>query len=208
MQSFISPNGIFLLTVSSVMLFLLSVAGTRSGTPTIVMGFCLLAAGYGLISLRANLWALLVVGMSPLPFLYALRQTGPSIALLLMADLMLTAGAVFLFTDPNGRPSVSYGLAGLAAALCGEIMWIGAGRRQNAEGAIPEDESVVGMIGTADSDIEDHTAGSVVVNRERWMARSKRSIPKGGTVRVLRGDGFVLAVRQEEGLAKNQDRNG
>jgi membrane-bound ClpP family serine protease len=206
MQFLINPNVVYVLIVVAVMLFLLSAAGQKSRVPMIVMGICLLAAGYELVWLKGNLWALLIVGLSPLPLLIAIQQTRPPLPLLLVTVLMLTVGAAFLFTDAHGHPTVNYALAGLVAVLCGDIIWIGVGRRQNAEVRRLDSgpDSVVGLVGEARTDIENHAAGFVEVEGDRWMARSHDLIPSGSMVRIVRRDGFVLTVRKENGEAKEE----
>lgn len=204
MRFLVNPNIGYALVVVGVMLFLLSMAVQRSIVPMIVMAICLLAAGYELIRLRGNLWPLLIVGLSPLPLLAAIRQPRPALPLLVLTVLMLTVGAAFLFTDPAGRPTVNYGLAGPIAVLCADIIWISVGRRQNAEGRRldADPDSVVGLVGEARTDIENHSAGFVVVEGDRWMAHSTEPIPAGCMVRIVRRDGFVLTVRKEDGAAK------
>jgi membrane-bound ClpP family serine protease len=61
---------------------------------------------------------------------------------------------------------------------------------------------VVGLIGEARTDIEPHSAGSVLVEGELWQARSKKNIFAGDMVRILRQDGFWLTVKKVEKLTK------
>jgi membrane-bound serine protease (ClpP class) len=112
-------------------------------------------------------------------------------------------GAVFLLVDQHGRPVVNFGLAGIVSILCGAILQISTGRSRNAQGIRLSDDpdSVVGLIGEARTDIETHSAGSVLVEGELWQARSKEPIPAGAMVRVLRKDGFWLTVKEVEKLA-------
>jgi membrane-bound ClpP family serine protease len=88
--------------------------------------------------------------------------------------------------------------------LCGAFIWITAEQIRNAEGARLSDDpdSVVGLIGEARTDIEAHSAGSVLVEGELWQARSKNPIPAGARVRILRQHGFWLTVKEVEKLTK------
>lgn len=65
-------------------------------------------------------------------------------------------------------------------------------RLRNREGAMisHDPDSVIGLLGETITDIEAHSAGSVLVGGEVWQARSKELIPVGSTVRVLRQEGF------------------
>jgi membrane-bound serine protease (ClpP class) len=200
----INPNFAYLLIVTAVMLLLLTICNPKSNLPKIGMALCLVVVGYEFVYLKGNPWAFLVVAFSPLPFFIAIRQTPVHLPLLGVTILMLTIGSFFLLVDQNGHPIVNYGLAGLVSALCGSFIWIGAGRMRNAEGArlSNDPDSVVGLIGEARTDIEAHTAGSVLVEGELWQARSKEPIPAGSTVRILREDGFVLTVIKADKLTK------
>jgi membrane-bound serine protease (ClpP class) len=200
----INPNAAYILIVVAVLLFMLTINNPKSKLAVAGMALCLAAAGYELIHLRANPWVLLIVGLSPLPFIATIRQARLHLPLLIVTILMLTVAPVFLFVDQNGYPAVSYVLAGLVAAICGDIIWITIGQKQNAQGRRLDDDpdSVVGLLGKARTAIENHTAGSVEVEGELWTARSKVPIAAGSMVRILRRDGFVLTVKKEERVAR------
>ena len=204
MEFVVNPNVAYLLIVTAVMLLLLTFNEPKFTWPKAAMVLCFLAAGYELIYLKGNTWAFLVVALSPLPFSIAIRETPVRQPLLLITILMLTIGSFFLLVDQNGRPVVNYGLAGLASVLCGTFIWIGIGRSRNAHGARLSDDpdSVVGLLGEVRTDIEAHAAGSVLVEGEVWQAQSKKPIPAGAMVRILRKDGFWLTVKEVEKLTK------
>ncbi len=204
MEFLINPNVAYLLIVAAIMLFLVTINDPKSPLPKIGMALCLGAAGYELIHLKGNPWAFLVVGLSPLPFFVAIRQARLHLPLIIITILMLTVGSVFLFVDQNGHPAVDYGLAGWVAVICGVCIWIAVGQRQNAQGTRLNDSpgSVVGLLGEARTEIEKNSAGSVEVEGELWIARSKIPIPAGSMVRILRQDGAVLTVKKAENLNK------
>jgi membrane-bound ClpP family serine protease len=83
-------------------------------------------------------------------------------------------------------------------------MWLLSEGLRNAAGArVGNDpDSVIGLIGETQTDIEAHSAGSVLIEGEIWQARSKEPIPAGSTVRVLRQDGFWLTVKKVEKATK------
>jgi membrane-bound serine protease (ClpP class) len=204
MQFLVNPTIAYALIVAGVTLFFLTNLMPKSRTLVIGMVICLIGAGYELVTLRGNPWALIIVGLSPIPFLAAVRQTRWLPHLLLVAMLMLTVGAMILMVDQNGRPTVSYGIAGVISIACGEIVWIAMGRTRNAEGLTSRDNPppVVGMIGKVRTEIGVATPGLVEIDGELWTARSKEPIEPGSTVRVLRCDGPVLTVKKAEKLAR------
>jgi membrane-bound serine protease (ClpP class) len=204
MEFLVSPNVAFVLIVAAVMLFMATLVNLKSAMLKIGMALCLLAAGYELVYLKGNPWALLVLAFSPLPFFALTRQIRLHLPLLIITILMLVVGSVFLFVDQNGRPVVNYLLAGGVSIVCGEFVWITAGRKQNADGTRISDvpDGMVGLTGNVRTEIEVHSTGSVEVEGEVWMARSKTPIPVGSTVRILRRDGAVLTVKKVEKLNK------
>jgi membrane-bound serine protease (ClpP class) len=203
MEFLINPNIAYLLVVTAVMLSLWAFNDQKSAWQKVGMVLCFAAAGYEFVYLKWNPLALLVVALSPLPLFIAIRQARLNSPLFLITILMLTMGSTFLFVDQNNHPGVNYGLAAIVSVFCGTFIWIGIGRMRNAEGVrlSNDPDSVVGLIGEVRTDIESHSAGSVLVDGELWQARSKNPIPAGAMVRVLRQDGFWLTVKEIENLS-------
>jgi membrane-bound serine protease (ClpP class) len=199
-----NPNLAHLLVVLGVMFLLLTNINPNSTKLKVGMVLCLVAAGVEFIFLRVNPWAFLVLALSPLPFFIGVRQARSQNPLFLISILMLAISSVFLFMDESGRPAVIVGPAGFVSTICGAIIWITTEGIRNAEGArlSNEPDSVVGMIGETRTDIEPHSAGSVLVDGELWQARSRTPIPAGSMVRILRQDSFWLTVKKVEKLTK------
>ena len=208
MQFLINPNIAYVLIVAGVAQFFLINLMPKSRLLMIGMVLCLVAAGYELVTLKGNPWALVIVALSPLPFLAAVRQTRWLAHLLFIAMLMLTVGSMALLVDRNGNPTVNYGLAGFVSILFGEALWIALGRTRNAEGLSSRDNPapMVGTVGEVRTEIGVASAGLVDIDGELWTARSKETIPEGSTVRVLRCDGAVLTVKKAPKLTGKPDR--
>ena len=198
MEFLINPNVAYLLIVAAMLILFFTFNEPKFTWLKVVMLLCFMAAGVELISLKGNPLAFLIVTLSSLPFIYAIRQTPIRMSFLLLTILMLTMGAYFLVLDQQGRSAVNNGLAGFVSILSGASIWIGIGRSRNAEGAKVSDDpdSVVGLIGETKTDIEAYSAGSVLIEGEIWQARSNKPIPAGVMVRVLRQDGFWLTVKE------------
>jgi len=200
----INPNVAYLLVVTAVMLMLLTFINPKTNWLKIGMAVSLVAAGYELVHLKGNPWAFAVVALSPLPLFIAIRQERVNSPLFLLTILMLTLGSVYLFVDQNNRPVVNFGMAGFVSIICAATIHLLSENMRNAEGARLSNDpnSVVGLIGEVKTDIEPHSAGSVLVEGEIWQARSRETICAGSTVRVLRQDGFWLTVKEVEKLTK------
>ncbi len=204
MQFLVNPTIAYTLIVSGVILFFLTNLIPKSRVLMIGMVICLIAAGYELVALRGNPWALILVGLSPVAFLAAVRQTRWLAHLFVIALIMLTIGGLALLVDQNGHTTVNYGVAGLISIACGEIVWIAIGRTRQVEGLTSRDNPppVVGMIGKVRTEIGSATPGLVEIDGELWSARSKEPIEPGRTVRVIRCDGPVLTVKKAERLTR------
>jgi membrane-bound serine protease (ClpP class) len=204
MEFLINPTVAYLLIVTIVMVLSLTTLDNKFTASRYGIILCLVVVLYQLFYLELNPWALLVVALSPLLFHFAIRQTSMHLCLVVLAILMLALGSFYLFLDENGHPVINYRLAGLIFTLHSISIWITIGRMRNAEGVRLNysADSVIGLIGETRTDIEAHSAGSVLVEGELWQARSKKAIPAGSTVRVLRLDGFWLTVKELEPLTK------
>jgi membrane-bound ClpP family serine protease len=204
MEFLINPTVTYLLIVTIVMVLSLTILDNRFTVSRYRIILCLVVVLYELFYLELNPWALLVVALSPLLFYFAIRQTSAHLFLVVLAVLMLALGSFYLFLDENGRPVVNYRLAGWIFTLYGIFIWITIGSMRNAEGIRLSNnpDSVIGLIGETCTDIEAHSSGSVLVEGVLWQARSKKAIPVGSTVRVLRLDGFWLTVKELETLTK------
>ena len=105
MEFLINPNIAYLLIVAAVSLFLVTTIYPKSTIAKVGMALCFGMAGYELFYLKGNPWAFLVVALSPLPFIIAVRQTRVNLTLLFITIPMLTIGSFFLSVDQNGPSS-------------------------------------------------------------------------------------------------------
>ena len=200
-----NPNLAHLFVIVGFTLLMLTNLRPKSTGLKVGMILCLIAAGFEFVSLNVNPWAFLILALSPLPFYLAVRQARPHNPLVLISILMLTVSSVFLFVDQNNRPILNHGPAGLVSTLCGAFLWIATEGIRNGDGRrlSNDPDSIVGLIGKTRTNIEPHSAGSVLVDGELWQARSKQRIPAGSTVRILRQDGFWLTVKQVQDTQRN-----
>ena len=202
MKFIINPNITYLVIVTAMMLILLALNSSKSIWPKITVAICFLVVSYEFIYLKVNPWAFLVLVFSPVLHIVAVRQERVQNPLFLITIFMFALGSFFLLVDQDNRPVVNHSLAGFVSTLCGAFIWITSERRRNTEGVrlYNDPNSVVGLIGEAQTDIEPHSAGSVLVEGELWQALSKKPIFAGDPVRVLRQQGFWLTVKKVENL--------
>lgn len=195
MDFLLDPNIAYLILLGGVLLAMLSLASPGTGLFEIGAFFCIALAGYAIYNLSFNWWALLLMGLSIVPFVYALQK--PKRELFLgLAILLLIVGSIFIFPRTAGQAVVNPLVAILGSALVAGFLWVAVRKSVEATSTRPSHDlgGLVGQIGEARTKINDE--GSVLVAGELWSARSEQPIPAGSSIRVLRREGFTLIVEK------------
>jgi membrane-bound serine protease (ClpP class) len=195
MEFLINPNVSYVLLVLGFIIAILALFSPGTGIIETVALFALVLAGYGIINLPVNTWALAILAVSMIPFAVALRKTQKHRFLILgSAVLAFLIGSALLFQWDGWRPGVNLVLILLLSSLTLGFAWLVASKSVEAMTARPAFnlDRLVGMKGQVSSDIRGE--GTVYVNGEEWSARSDTFIPAGSTVRVLRREGLMLEV--------------
>ena len=195
MDFLLEPNIAYLILLGGVLLGLMAIVTPGTGLFEVGAFFCLALAGYAVYNLSFNWWALVILLLSIVPFIYAIQK--PKRELFLgLSIFLLVVGSVFLFATDGWRPAVSPFVAFLASGSIAAFLWVVVRKTSQAAGARPAHdlEALVGLIGEAKSKV--HDEGSVYVAGEMWSARSDSSIPAGSSIRVVRREGFILVVEK------------
>ncbi len=176
METLLNANVAYLLLILGAVLVFLALV--TPGTHFMEAGALLLLfmAGYEVFFLGFNYWGLVVLILSLVPFIYALRTPKRGWALAL-SILMLIAGSLYLFPGKGFIPPVHPVLAIIVSLLTAGFLWIAVGKGMQATRARPlqDLERIVGQVGQARTEILDN--GSVQVASELWSARSANAIP-------------------------------
>ena len=195
MEFLLNPNIAYLFLLGGVLLVMLALATPGTGFFEISALFCMVLAGYAVYSLSFNWWALVLIVLSIVPFIYSIQK--PKRELYLgISILVLVVGSVFFFPRENGGPAVNPFVAFFASVLVSGFLWIAVGKTIQAAHARPSHDlnALVGKTGEAKTKI--HDEGSVQVAGELWTAKSEKPIKAGSPIRVLRREGFVLIVEK------------
>jgi membrane-bound serine protease (ClpP class) len=157
----------------------------------------LAAAGFEVWKLGFNAWALIVLGLALVPFIYAIRKVHREWALAL-SILMVVVGSLYLFPGTGWLPAVNPVLALVISLLSAGFLWIAVRKGMLAFHARPL-QDLKGLIGqTGMTKTEVFSAGSVQVASELWSARSGKPIPAGTRIRVTGREGFTLVVEADD----------
>lgn len=193
MEFLLIPSIAYLVLVAAVLLTLVAIMTPGTGIAEILAVFALLLAGYAVYHLSFNWWALLVLVLSAIPFLYSIRRPKREIWLAL-SIVGLTLGSIFFFPSEEGLLSVDPWLAAMTTVVYSAFLWFSARKVMEISTSRPRHElsSLVGQRGEAKTAIGED--GAVQVAGELWSARSAAPLPAGSPVEVVGRDGFVLIV--------------
>ncbi len=204
MNILLDPNLAYLLLLAGTLLGLMALVTPGTGALEVGAFFCLALAGYSVTQLDFNLWALILLMLSVIPFLYAIQKPKRE-TFLILAIIGMVFGSAYLFKNPNVGdgfldflvPAVNPFVALVSSVMYAGLVWIAVRKSMQAFHAPPahNPDALVGQVGEAKTDI--HAEGSAQVGGELWSARSAAPIPAGVKVKVKSRDGFVLEVEAE-----------
>lgn len=197
MEFLLNPNVAYLFLLAGVLMAMLALATPGTGFFEVGAVFCIILAGYGIYNLSFNWWALALIFVSVVPFVYSLQKPKRE-AFLGLSIIILVVGSIFLFPSQTGGPAVNLLVAFIASVLVAGFLWIAVGKSIQAAHIRPSHDldALIGRIGEAKTRILDE--GSVQVGSELWSARSATPAPikSGSSVRIIRREGFVLVVEK------------
>lgn len=122
----------------------------------------------------------------------------------LFAIFALAIVPFYLFVNQEYEPAASTRWAWTSGVIA-TILWLSAEGLRKRESERDLSNSILSLLGETITEIETHTAGSVLVDGEIWQARSNEgTIPARSTVCVLRQDGFWLTVKEAKELPKKR----
>ncbi|MGB7874382.1 MAG: NfeD family protein [Anaerolineales bacterium] len=195
MDFLLDPNIAYLFLLAGVLLGLMAIITPGTGILEVGSFFCLALAGYAVYNLSFNLWALIILILSIIPFVYAIQKPERE-RYLALSIFGLVIGSVFLFATDGWQPAVNPLVATVSSVLYAGFLWIAIRKTLQASHARPSHDltALVGQVGEAKSPI--HMDGSVQVAGELWSARSEKRISSGSPVKVVDREGFVLIVEK------------
>ncbi|MBE3066731.1 MAG: hypothetical protein IMZ73_04750 [Chloroflexi bacterium] len=197
MEILYNPNIAYVLLVVGFVFALLAIVAPGTGLLEVGAFFLLALAGFATYQIGFNLWALIILILSLIPFVYAIRKPKREWALAL-SIVGVIAGSLYLFPSEGFLPAVNPILAALVSLLVAGFLWWTIRKVVAAHHARPLQDlkNLIGQIGEAKTRVQEE--GSVQMAGELWSARSDKPIPAGSRVRVVSREGFVLIVTLDE----------
>ena len=196
MEILLNPNIAYVIIVIASLLAFICILIPGTGLPETGLLICIGLSWYELSHIPPNLWALLPISLSLIPFFGALRFNRLSLPLLIVSALLLSGGSAFLFIGSNGQPSVNPILASFVSLLSAGFVWfsIERGLLIQSKRPVNDIDAVIGQVGQTRTRV--HKNGSVQVAGELWSACSAQPIPTGCQVIIRQRQGFTLIVEK------------
>ncbi len=195
MDFLLNPNVAYVILLAGVFLAFLAVITPGTGLLEIGAVFCFLLAGYAVYNISINAWALVILFLSVVPYIYSVQKKG-RLVFLGISLLMVVVGSVFLFDSEDSWFSVNPVIALVFSGAITVSLWVVIRKAIEINSSRPAHDlhGLIGQVGEAKSVI--HLDGNIYVAGEMWSARSDKEIPAGSLARVLRRDGFTLVVEK------------
>ncbi len=195
MDFLLDPNVAYLILLGAVLLAMMALASPGTGLLEVAAFFCIALAGYTIYHLSANWWALILLLLGVVPFIYAIRRPRRELFLVL-AILLFIVGSVFVFPRTVERPVVNPLVAIMGSGSLAVFLWFSARKAAEAMSLHPSHDlaALIGQMGEARTNV--NAEGSVQIDGELWSARSEQPIPAGSSIRVIRREGFILVVEK------------
>lgn len=196
MEILLNPNVAYALLVVGFVLALLAIVTPGTGLLEVGAFFLLAMAGYAIYNLDLNFWALIVLVLSIIPFVYATRKPKRE-WFLALSLLAMIVGSLYLFPSESWLPAVNPIEAIVISVLTVGFIWFVVRKTVQAHALRPTHDlgALIGQVGETKTQV--HEEGSVQVAGELWSARSEKVIPAGSFVRVIAREGFILVVEQD-----------
>ncbi len=193
MNFLLDPNVAYFLLVVGFVLALLASVSPGTGIIEIAALFLLLLAGYGVVNLPINAWALPVLLLGVVAFVFSVRRA-KSYLFLGVSLLAVLGGSLLLFKGEDSLIVVDPWLAIGMSIFSVLVLWfMGRKSLEAIQQPVRHDpDALIGEVGRARTNI--YREGSVYIDGEEWSARSNEEIPVGALVRVTGREGLVLYV--------------
>ena len=194
MSFFFDPNVAYVLLMGGAVMAILALFAPGTGVLEVGAVLILALAGYSIANLPVNVWALVLLAFSLIPFFFAVRVRKNSWMYLLGALVAMTLGSVFAFRVTETGVRLNPILAIIVSGLSAGLLWLMARKSLAASKLIPNHslDGLIGQVGTTKTDLRPQ--GAIYVGGEQWTANSEEYIPAGSPVRVVRRSGLVLDV--------------
>jgi membrane-bound serine protease (ClpP class) len=195
MDILLDPNVAYLILLGGVLLGFLAIVTPGTGLLEVGTFFCILLTGYAIYYLSINGWAIVLMLLSIIPFVYASREPRRELYLGL-SILMVVIGSVFVFPRSATQAGVNPLIAIFSTSFTAIFLWLAVRKSLEAAHLKPLHDlnGLTGKIGNTRTAVGEE--GSVQVAGELWSARSDQPIPVGCSVKVVRREGFVLVVEK------------
>ena len=193
MSFLFDPNVAFLLLVLGFILSVLALFTPGTGLLEAGALLTIALAGYAIYHLAVNWWALVLLVVGVVPFVFAVRKA-KQWYWLIPTMILFIFGSLFLFPPSFTSQAVNPEFAIFMSILSTTMLWLIGRKTFDAMKLKPSQDlkRLIGQIGEARTEIK--SSGTAYVGSEEWSARSNTLIHAGSPVKVVNREGLVLIV--------------
>lgn len=205
MSLLLDPNVAYFLLAFGSLFAILALFTPGTGILEIGAVLTLILAGYSLLNLPINYWALGLLVIGVVLIVMALRRPKQYVYLA-AAIAFIIMGTLFAFRGNDGLFAINPALAIVVSVVNVSLLWFIGRRSIEAMRHQPvfDLDRLIGQTATAEHDI--HHQGELQIDGEAWSVRSKLPIPAGSEVVVIGREGLTLRVEQVEPEVDNIGR--
>jgi membrane-bound serine protease (ClpP class) len=196
MDFLLDPNFAYLLIVIGFLLTVFALLTPGTGFFEVGAFIVLALSGWRIIELDINVWALILLVLGIVPFIFAIRKKQRTLYMALTLAAFVIGSAFLFRSEKWWQPAVNPVVAVVVSISAGGFFWLMTTKILEASDVTPSHDlgGLIGAEGETRTDV--HIEGSVYVHGEMWTAESEKPIKAGKRVKVKSREGFILHVEE------------
>jgi membrane-bound serine protease (ClpP class) len=197
MTVLLDPNVIFFLFIGGLVLAIIAIFTPGTGIAELGAFFAVAIAVYGFVSLPVNSWAITIMVLGFVPFVFAGKPHFRK-WVIPITYLVVLIGSLLIFRREPDAKQVSLVLIVIIDIVALSLLWFYVIKGIEAISKKPDFDlnDLIGLKTKAITDI--HVEGTIHAKGEDWTAKSSVPIKMGEMVKIVGRNGLILLVEPVE----------
>ena len=197
MNILLDPNVIYFLFIGGLVLAIIAIFTPGTGIAELGAFFAIAIAIYGFTNLPVNSWAITIMSMGFIAFVFAGKKHFRK-WLIPITYVLVLVGSLLIFRREPDAKQVSLFLIAVIDVMALSLLWFYVIKGIEAIKKKP-DFNLNDLIGLQTKAITDiHMEGTIHVDGEDWTAKSSTPIKGGEMVKIVGRNGLILLVEPVE----------
>jgi membrane-bound serine protease (ClpP class) len=200
----LDPNIVYFLFIGGLVLGVVAIFTPGTGFAELGAFFAVALAIYGFVNLPVNSWAITIMALGFIPFVFAGKKNFRK-WLIPGSFVLVLMGSMLIFRKEPDAETANLLLIAFVDVIALALLWLYVIKGIEAILKKPDFDlnDLIGMETKAITDI--HLEGTIHADGEDWTARSTQPISMGSLVRIVGRNGLVLIVEPAD-ETKSADR--